>query len=129
MKKEYLIKEVIAYYILGYKQYKKENEKNDFVQILKNILELVQKNASTIEIRIENAELFNKICFSWILSVDDILAYATCIFYFLTNREKEITEEKIVKEFLNQIHLHHPRRVIKEANIILDNVVSKYHNE
>ena len=49
----------------------------------------------------------------------DFLSYATCIFYVLLNREENITEEKIVKEFLKELHSHHPRRVIKEAEVIL----------
>ena len=32
-------------------------------------------------------------------------------------------DEKIVKEFLSEIHSHHPRKIMKEAEIILDNLL------
>jgi hypothetical protein len=62
----------------------------------------------------------NKVNFEWDLSADEFIAYATCIFYVLTNREEKLTEEKIITEFLSEIYSHHPRRTLKEANFILD---------
>ena len=43
----------------------------------------------------------------------------------LMNREKNITEEKIVKEFLRELHSHNPRRTIKEAELILTKLFPK----
>ena len=37
----------------------------------------------------------------------------------MINREQKITDEKIVKEFLRELHSHHPRRTMKEAELIL----------
>lgn len=122
-KKEYMIQEAVAYYILGYKKYKKTNKENDLLQILKNILEVTKENLYTTQVKGVNTELLNKIHFSWRLSADDFVAYATCIFYVLTNRENKITEEKIVKEFLTTIHSHHPKRVMQEAELILDKLI------
>ena len=42
-----------------------------------------------------------------------------CIIYVLLNREENITEEKNSKRILKELHSHHPRRVIKEAEVIL----------
>ena len=81
---------------------------------------MARDEVDTKEIILQNEKLLNTIPFSWELTPDDFLAYATCIFYVLTNREKEITPEKIVTEFLSEVHLHHPRRTLKEANFILD---------
>ena len=122
-KKNYKIKEAIAYYILALKKYNekiKDIEKDHWIIILKLILELTRDEVNTKNTIIENKELLEKIPFSWELTSDDLFAYATCIFYVLTNREKEITPEKIVTEFLSEIHLHHPRKTMKEANFILD---------
>ena len=122
-KKNYKVKEAIAYYILGLKKYNekiKDIEKDHWIIILKLILELMRDEVDTKNTIIKNKEILDKIPFSWELTSDDLVAYATCIFYVLTNREKEITAEKIVTEFLSEIHLHHPRKTIKEANFILD---------
>lgn len=120
--RDYKIKEAVAYYIWGYQSYKKgtkEIEKDHWIKILKSILELARDEEDIKKIIEENKSLLNKIQFSWELSSDDFVAYAICIFYVLTNREKEITPEKIVKEFLSEIYLHHPRKTLKEANFIL----------
>lgn len=119
--KEYMIQEAFAYYILGFQKYNKDNANNDCIQILKNILEVANENLNSTEIKGVNTNLLNRINFSWKLSADDFVAYAVCIFYVLTNREKQITEEKILKEFLSELHTHHPRRILKEANFIIDN--------
>ena len=122
-KKNYKIKEAIAYYILALKKYNekiKNIEKDHWIIILKLILELIRDEVDTKNTIIKNEEILDKIPFSWELTADDLFAYATCIFYVLTNREKEITPEKIVIEFLSEVHLHHPRKTMKEANFILD---------
>ncbi len=120
-KKEYMIQEAFAYYVLGYQRYKKDNNENDFKQILKNILEVASDNINTTQITGVNTNLLNRINFSWMLSADDFVAYAVCVFYVLTNREKNITDEKILKEFLSELHTHHPRKILKEAEFILTN--------
>ena len=122
-KKNYKVKEAIAYYILGFKKYNEkinDIEKDHWIIILKSILELTRDEVNTKNTIMENKDLLDKIPFSWELTSDDLVAYATCIFYVLTNREKEITPEKIVTEFLSEVHLHHPRKTMKEANFILD---------
>lgn len=75
-----------------------------------------------------NTNLLNRINFSWKLSADDFVAYAVCIFYVLTNREKNITDEKILKEFLSELHTHHPRKILKEAEFILTNFFPDLNN-
>ena len=119
--KEYLIQEAFAYYVLGYQKYKKENKDNDCIQILKNILEIANENTNTKQITGVDINLLKRINFAWKLSADDFVAYAVCIFYVLTKREKQITDEKILKEFLSELHTYHPRRILKEANLIVDN--------
>lgn len=117
------VKEAIAYYILGYEKYHsliKEIRKKHWIIIIKFVLEMARDEVNTKEVISKNEELLNNILFKWQLNPDDFLAYATCIFYVLTNREKEITPEKIVTEFLSEVHSHHPRRTLKEANFILD---------
>lgn len=120
--KEYYIEEAVAYYILGYKRYE-ENKEKGLEYILKNILEVAKENSGYKEIKGVNVELLKRINFSWNLSDDDFVAYATCIFYVLINRETKITDEKIVKEFLTEIHSRHPRKILKEANVILDTII------
>ena len=117
--KEYAIQEVVAYNILGYRKYNEESQKKGLADLLKNILETAKENIDTTEIKDVDINLLKRINFNWILNSDDFLSYATCIFYVLLNREENITEEKIVKEFLKELHSHHPRRVIKEAEVIL----------
>ena len=119
--KEFMIQEAFAYYVLGFQQYNKKNNDNDYIRILKNILEVATENIENKTIKGVNTNLLNRINFSWKLSADDFMAYAVCIFYVLTNREKKITDEKILKEFLSELHTHHPRRILKEADFILDN--------
>ena len=87
--------------------------------ILKNILEIAKENIDTNEIQGVNTNLLKRINFNWSLTSDDFVSYATCIFYVLINREQKITDEKIVKEFLRELHSHHPRRTMKEAELIL----------
>ena len=41
----------------------------------------------------------------------------------------QITDEKIVKEFLSEIHTHHPRKIMKEAEVILENLFPELLNE
>ena len=41
----------------------------------------------------------------------------------------QITDEKIVKEFLSMIHSHHPRNIMKEAETILESVFPELLNE
>lgn len=117
--KEYAIQEVVAYYILGYRKYNEESQKKGLADLLKNILETAKENIDTTEIKGVDIDLLKRINFNWVLNSDDFVSYATCIFYVLLNREENITEEKIVKEFLKELHSHHPRRVIKEAEVIL----------
>lgn len=120
IKKEYMIQEAVAYYILGYKKYEKTSTEKDLLQILKNIIEIVKEDLQKTQIKKVDSDLLRKVNFSWTLSADDFMAYATTIFYVLIKRENKITEEKIVKEFLAEIHSHHPRRTLKEAELILD---------
>lgn len=120
--KEYAIQEVVAYYILGYRKYKDESEQKGFADLLKSILETAKENIDTTEIKGVDINLLKRINFNWVLNSDDFVSYATCIFYVLMNREENITEEKIVREFLKKLHSHHPRRVIKEAEVILTNL-------
>ena len=124
--KEYSIDEAIAYYILGYEKYKKSKEQNGIGDILKSILEVAQDNLNATEIKGVDNDLLKKVNFSWTLTGDDFISYATCIFYVLINREQIITEEKIVKCFLSEIHIHHPRNTVKEASFILSNLISEY---
>lgn len=118
--KSYVIEEAVSYYILGYKRYEQNEEQNGLIDVLKNILEVAQENIDTTEVKGVNVELLERIKFSWLLSADDFIAYATCIFGVLMNKEIQITDEKIVKEFLRQIHSHHPRQTMKEADLILE---------
>jgi hypothetical protein len=118
-----MIQEAVAYYVLGYREHEKSNKENDLLQILKSILEIARNNLNKTQIEGVNTELLSRINFSWTLSSDDFMAYATTIFYVLTKRENKITEEKIVKEFLAEIHSHHPRRTLKEAELILDKLI------
>ena len=127
--KEYMIQEAFAYYVLGYQRYIKDNDNNECMQIIKNILEVASDNLDSTEIKGVNTNLLNRINFSWKLSADDFVAYAVCIFYVLTNREKKITDEKILKEFLSELHTHHPRRILREANFIIDNFYPELNKE
>ncbi len=120
--KKYAIKEAVSYYILGYKRYEQNINQNGLGDILKDIVEVAQENLNSTEITGVNTELLNRINFNWILSADDFISYAICIFYVLINREIQITDEKIVKEFLSEIHTHHPRKIMKEAEVILESV-------
>lgn len=117
--KEYTMEEAVAYYILGFKKCSENNQKKGLEDILKNILEIAKENIDTNEIQGVNTNLLKRINFSWSLTSDDFVSYATCIFYVLINREQKITDEKIVKEFLRELHSHHPRRTMKEAELIL----------
>ena len=117
--KEYTMEEAVAYFILGYKRCNENNQKRGLEDILKNILEIAKENIDTNEIQGVNTNLLKRINFSWSLTSDDFVSYATCIFYVLINREQKITDEKIVKEFLRELHSHHPRRTMKEAELIL----------
>lgn len=117
--KEYTMEEAVAYFILGYKRCNENNQKRGLEDILKNILEIAKENIDTNEIQGVNTNLLKRINFNWNLTSDDFVSYATCIFYVLINREQKITDEKIVKEFLRELHSHHPRRTMKEAELIL----------
>lgn len=117
--KEYTMKEAVAYFILGYKRCNENNQKRGLEDILKNILEIAKENIDINEVQGVNTNLLKRINFSWKLTSDDFVSYATCIFYVLINREQKITDEKIVKEFLRELHSHHPRRTMKEAELIL----------
>ncbi len=117
--KEYTMEEAVAYYILGFKKCSENNQKKGLEDILKNILEIAKENIDTNEIQGVNTNLLKRINFNWSLTSDDFVSYATCIFYVLINREQKITDEKIVKEFLRELHSHHPRRTMKEAELIL----------
>lgn len=118
--KKYTMEEAAAYYILGYKMYEQDSKQNGLADILKNIVEVAKQNLKSTEIIGVNIELLKRINFKWELSGNDFIAYAVCIFYVLINREIQITDEKIVKEFLRELHSHHPRRTMKEAEIIVE---------
>lgn len=120
--KNFIMEEAVSYYILGYKRYEQNIKQNGLGDILKNIVEVAQENFNSTEIIGVNTELLRRINFNWNLSADDFIAYATCIFYVLINREIQITDEKIVKEFLKELHSHHPKRVMQEAEVILESV-------
>ena len=129
-KSEFTIKEAVAYYIVGYEKAKeeiKEKDNKNWVIILKHILESVRDyDLKDIEkVIIANKDLLKIIKFQWILSPDDFVSYATCIFYVLTNREKQITTGKIITEFVSEMYMHHPRKTLKEANFILDQAFPK----
>lgn len=126
--KKYDIKEAVSYYILGYKRYEQNIEQNGLGDILKDIAEVAQENLDTEEITEVNPELLNRINFDWQLSSNDFIAYAVCIFYVLINREMQITDEKILKEFLKELHTHHPRRTMREAEVILESVFPELKN-
>lgn len=129
LKKEYKIQDAIAYYILGYKKHVKSKKENELMQILKSVIISIKSNVDIIEIKQANENLLSEVKLKWKLKRDDILAYATCIFYQLINNEESITEEKIVETILKEIEKHHPRETMKEANIILDNMIYKNHIE
>lgn len=120
--KKYAMKEAVNYYILGYKKYEQNINQNGLEDILRDIVEVAQENLNIEEITGVNTNLLDRINFEWLLSSNDFIAYATCIFYILMNREMQITDEKIVEEFLKEVYLHHPRRTMKEAEIILERV-------
>lgn len=120
--RKYTMKEVASYYILGYKRYEQNIEQNGLIDILINIIDVSQGNISNKEIRELDIDLLHSINFDWLLSAKDFIAYAVCIFYVLMNREIQITAEKIVNEFLSEVHSHHPRKTIKEAEVILENI-------
>lgn len=127
--KKYTMREAVSYYILGYKRYEQNIEQNGLKDILKDIAEVAQENIDNKEIVGVNADLLNEINFEWLLSSNDFIAYATCIFYVLISREMQITDEKIVKEFLKELHSHQPKEIMKEAEIILEKVFSELLNE
>lgn len=125
---KYTMKEAVSYYILGYKRYEQNINQNGLEDILKDIAEVAQENLNTEDITGVNTELLNKINFDWLLSSNDFIAYAICIFNVLINREMQITDEKIIKEFLKEIHLNHPRKIIKKAENILENCFPELKN-
>lgn len=126
--KNYTMKEAVSYYILGYKRYEQNTEQNGLADILKNIVQVAQENIENKENVVVSNDTLNRINFDWLLSANDLIAYAVCIFYVLINREIQITDEKIVKEFLKELHLHHPRKTMKEAEIILENCFPELKN-
>ena len=120
----YSMQELVALCILGYKKYQSNNKKNDKQQlknIIKNVLELAEKKIEIEDITSFNTDLLKAIKFKWQMTADEVLAYSTCVFYVLTKRDEEITEENIVKEFLSELYSHHPKRTRIEADIILEN--------
>ena len=126
-KSEFSINEAVAYYIVGYEKAKKEikgKDNKNWVIILKHIIESVRDyELKDIQKEIvQNKDLLKTIKFKWILSPDDFVSYATCIFYVLTNREEQITNKIIVTEFISEMYMHHPRKTLKEANFILEQV-------
>lgn len=127
--KKYTMKEAVSYFILGYKKYEQDREQNGLRDIIKNIVEVIQEHIDKEEITRVNSELLNKINFDWLLSSNDLIAYATCIFYVLINREIQITDEKIVREFLKELHTHHPKRTIQEAELILERAFPELLND
>lgn len=129
-KSEFTINEAVAYYIVGFQNAEKEiKEKNDknWVIILKHIIESVRdyELKDIQKVIVQNKDLLKTIKFKWILSPDDFVSYGTCIFYVLTNREEQITNKKIITEFISEMYIHHPRKTLKEANFILDQVFPK----
>lgn len=126
--KNYTMKEAVSYYILGYKRYEQNTEQNGLADILKNVVQVAQENIENKENVVVSNDTLNRINFDWLLSANDLIAYAVCIFYVLINREIQITDEKIVKEFLKELHLHHPRKTMKEAEIILENCFPELKN-
>lgn len=126
--KNYTMKEAVSYYILGYKRYEQDTKQNGLADILKNIVQVAQENIENKENVVVSNDTLNRINFDWLLSANDLIAYAVCIFYVLINREIQITDEKIVKEFLKELHLHHPRKTMKEAEIILENCFPELKN-
>lgn len=127
--KDYVMEEAVSYYILGYKRYEQNEKQNGLIDVLKNILEVAQENLNITEVKGVNVELLTRIKFSWLLSANDFLAYATCIFRVLMNKEIQITDEKIVKEFLRQIHSHHPKQIMKNAESILERIFPELLNK
>ena len=123
--KKYDIKEAVSYYILGYKRYEQDIRQNGLRDILKNIVDVAQENLNSTDTTGVNIELLNRINFDWTMNSNDFIAYAVCIFYVLINREMQITDEKIVKEFLRELHSHHPRKIMKEAKIILEKILKE----
>ena len=126
--KNYTMKEAVSYYILGYKRYEQNTEQNGLADILKNIVQVAQENIENKGNVVVSNDTLNRINYDWLLSANDLIAYAVCIFYVLINREIQITDEKIVKEFLKELHLHHPRKTMKEAEIILENCFPELKN-
>ena len=88
--KEYAIQEVVAYYILGYRRYSENIQKKSLRDLLKDILKVARENIDTTEIKDVDINLLKRINFNWILNSDDLVSYATCIFYVLLNREENI---------------------------------------
>lgn len=117
--RKYTMREAVSYYILGYKRYEQKKENNGMENILRYLVEVVEENK---EITVVNSKLLDKVNFDWLISSNDFFAYAVCIFYVLINKGLQITEEKIVNEFLRELHTYHPRTIIKEAEDILEKV-------
>ncbi len=118
--KIYYIREAVSYYVLGYKRYEQNIKQNGIGDILKNIIEVAKENLNSTEISGIDTELLSRINFNWLINSNDFMAYAVCVFNSLLNSEIQITPEKIVRQFLKEIHSHHPRNVLKEAENILE---------
>ena len=128
IKRTYTIQEIVAYCIYGYRKcfIKDEaNKKEKFQLILKSILEVANEISKEQIVQKVDANLLKRVHFEWRMQESELLAYAACIFFVLVNREQKITDEKIVKEFLSELHIHHPRRTKMEANVILENFFKK----
>ncbi len=126
--KKYAIKEAVSYYILGYKRYEQNIGQKGMKDILKNIIEVAQENLNNAEITGVDIELLKKINFNWTLSADEFISYAMCVFYVLINKETQVTDEKIVNEFLEEIHHNHPRKTMKEASVIFETIFNNVNN-
>lgn len=102
--KRYSIKEIVAYFIVSYKEVKNKNNSKDVLEKLVNILLTTNKTGVMEQVNTKVFEPFHKI--GWGLCPTEVFIYALIIFTNYTFKEKNVTDESISKDLEDLIKLN-----------------------
>lgn len=121
---EYTPKQVLAYYIVGFKNTK--NYKNKKIEIyIKEIIKSIENiNPKEIIDKI-NINLISNFPFFYSINNEELLSYAIVVFNRLLSSNNTISEKDIVEELKNTMRLYSSRTIFLEADNVL-NKIQKY---
>jgi hypothetical protein len=111
---KYSIKEVVAYFLVGYKNAK---DKKNFYEIIKSIIQcMIDIKPTKILEMIEDIELIADVILFWSINAEQMISYAYLLFKPLSHQNRKLKDEDIVSQFEVLTKLFSPDNAVEVVN-------------